>query len=249
MPTSTVQKIEKEIKALLDEQSKLFELQAKKDGIIEFGTRYQSWYTRAVKIVESLAPDRLDEFQALYSGDPKRKEINELTYALKDFVAGIGPVPDRWSGEKPYNEKNIASIRLLNQIQILSALRTRLSSVLADVTGSLFAELQDHELRAASTLLKASVSAAGALAGVVLEGHLQRVAVNHKITIRKKNPTIADLNDPLKEASVYDISTWRKIQYLGDLRNLCSHQKSKEPTKEQVGELIAGVDSIIKTVF
>lgn len=44
--------------------------------------------------------------------------------------------------------------------------------------------------------------AAGAVAGVVLEGHLQTVLGNHKITIRKKNPTIAELNDPLKKANI-----------------------------------------------
>lgn len=243
------ERITKELDALLDEKTKLFELQSKKDGIIAFGTAYQSWYTRALKIVESLAPDRLAEFQTLYTGDAKRKDLNALTYALKDFVAGIGPQPDSWTQQKPYDEKNVAGIRLLNQFQILSSLRTRLDSVLADVTGSLFAELQDHELQAASSLLKVSERAAGALAGVVLERHLQRVATNHKIISRKKTPTIADMNDPLKSEGVYDVSVWRKIQYLADIRNLCSHQKEKNPTKEQVEELLAGVDGIIKTVF
>ena len=91
--------------------------------------------------------------------------------------------------------------------------------------------------------------AAGALAGVILEGHLQRVAANHKLTIPKRDPTIADLNDPLKQGGVYDTPTWRKIQFLGDIRNLCSHQKSSEPTKEQVLELIAGVNSVVDTVI
>jgi hypothetical protein len=83
----------------------------------------------------------------------------------------------------------------------------------------------------------------------VLERHLQRVAYNHNVTIKKKNPTIAELNDPLKDANVYDTPTWRKIQFLADIRNLCSHNKDKEPSKEQVDELIDGVNLIIKTIF
>ena len=67
------------------------------------------------------------------------------------------------------------------------------------MTGHLFAEIQDSELSAAVKLKTVSSRAAGAVAGVVLERHLQRVAVNHKIPIRKKDPTIADLNDPLKQ--------------------------------------------------
>ena len=42
---------------------------------------------------------------------------------------------------------------------------------------------------------------------------------------------------------------WRKIQLLADIRNDCAHQKTSEPTDEQVDELIAGVNSVIKSVF
>ncbi len=137
----------------------------------------------------------------------------------------------------------------MNQMQIIASLSSRIDSVLQDVTGYLFAELQDSELIAATKLKKVSLRAAGALAGVVLERHLQRAATNHSVSIRKKAPTISDLNDPLKKKGVYDVPMWRKIQLLADIRNLCSHQKAVEPTEEQVEELIAGVNSVIKSVF
>ena len=85
--------------------------------------------------------------------------------------------------------------------------------------------------------------------GVVIEGHLQKVASSHGITAPKKNPTISDLNDPLKSAAVIDTATWRKISFLADLRNLCSHKKDIEPTKEQVEELIQGAEWLTKNVF
>ena len=94
-----------------------------------------------------------------------------------------------------------------------------------------------------------NLRAAGALEGVVLEGHLQRVAANHGVSVRKKDPAISDLNDPLKERGVYAIPTWRKIQYMADLRNICAHQKGVDPTAEQVNELIAGVNTVVKTIF
>ena len=67
--------------------------------------------------------------------------------------------------------------------------------------------------------------------------------------IAKKNPTIADLNDPLKAASVIDTPAWRKISFLADLRNLCSHKKDAEPTKDQVEDLIQGAEWLTKNVF
>jgi hypothetical protein len=83
----------------------------------------------------------------------------------------------------------------------------------------------------------------------VLERHLQRVAKNHHIAIRKKDPSISDLNEPLTAQGIYDVPTWRKIQLLADIRNLCSHQKAAEPTNDQVEEIISGVAAVIKSVF
>jgi hypothetical protein len=245
---STRDEIRKELDALSKEHVELLGVIGKPDPVIEFGKAYQSWYTRAIKLVEALAADRLAEFVGHYMPDPKRKTVDVVTYRIQDFVRGLDAKPnDR--GQKAFEGKAIATIGFVNQAQILAAVSTRLDSVLADVTGALFAELQDSELKAASELLPISLRAAGALAGVVLERHMQRVAANHKITIAKKNPTIADLNDPLKAANTYDMATWRKVQFLADIRNLCSHQKDVEPTKEQVSELISGVNAIVKTIF
>ena len=39
-----------------------------------------------------------------------------------------------------------------------------------------------------------NLRAAGALIGVLVEGHLQKITSRHEIKISKKNPTIADLS-------------------------------------------------------
>lgn len=57
------------------------------------------------------------------------------------------------------------------------------------------------------------------------------------------------MNEPMKQNNVYDTPTWRKIQYLADIRNVCSHKKDEDPTIDQVKELLLGTNTIIKTVF
>lgn len=244
------EEIKKQLSNLLKEQSNLIELASTLESkkIVNFGSRYQNWYTKAIKIVEALAPDRLDEFISYYRIDIKRKIMNGENFVIQDYIKGIGPAPNA-VGKKPFEETQVVIIRIINQFQILNSLASRIDSVLADVTGHLLAELQDKELEAATKLTKISTRASGALAGVVLERHLQQLSKNHNVTVRKKAPTISDFNDLLKKAGVYDVPTWRKIQLLGDIRNLCSHQKSKEPTPDQVDELITGVNSIIKSLF
>ena len=68
-------------------------------------------------------------------------------------------------------------------------------------------------------------------------------------SIKKKDPTINDFNQPLKDNGVIEIADWRFIQHLADLRNLCDHNKKIEPKHEQIDELIDGVDKITKTIF
>jgi DNA-binding FrmR family transcriptional regulator len=244
----TSEEVKEEMKGLIKEQARLIKLAADIEDTIQFGTEYQAWYSRAIKVVEALAPERLKEFNEYYLIDPKRKTIDAGNYVIQDYIKAMGARVNQYN-EPLWDINNLTQIRVTNQIQIILSLEGRINSVLQDVTGHLFAELQDKELEAATQLIKASPRAAGALAGVVLERHLQRAANNHEIKLTKKASTIADLNDPLKKKGVYGTPTWRKIQLLADIRNLCSHQKEEEPTKEQVNELIDGVNTIIKTVF
>ena len=242
------EKIKKEFKFLEKKQADLLDLVENSEKHNEFAMTYQHWYSRAYKIVESLAPERLEEFISYYLIDPKRKTIHADNYVIQDYIKETEDQRESYYFSN-WNPNNVVGQRTANQLQILMSLESRIDSVLQDITGHLFADLQDSELAAADQLKKVSKRASGALAGVVLERHLQRVVQNHSISIRKKSPSISDLNDPLKNAGVYDVPTWRKIQLLADIRNLCAHQKDREPTDSEVDELISGVNSVIKNIF
>jgi len=237
--------IHKELSNLYNEGVKIakdFQEEKEKNFIFD----YQNWYTKALKAVDSLARDRYSEFRGYYEVDPKRKHFGYGTYVIQDYMKGVRPAGFQY---EDFDSRDQVLKCMLNQLSILGAIKGRVDSVLANIEGELYSELQDNEISVARQLMKVSPRSAGALAGVVIEGHLQKVANAHEIKIAKKNPTIADLNDPLKAASVTDTATWRKISYLADLRNLCSHKKDVDPTTEQVAELIAGAEWLTKNVF
>jgi hypothetical protein len=126
----------------------------------------------------------------------------------------------------------------------------RFDTSLFDIRQLVQADLFDSELEAARELAKHGfVRAAGAVAGVVLEKHLAQAATNHNVRMTKKHPTLSDFNDRLRDADVLDVPNWRKLQRLGDIRNLCDHNKNREPTSDEVNELIDGVDKLTKTLF
>ena len=134
-------------------------------------------------------------------------------------------------------------------MQIFSSLEALLESSYHNLELSLFSDIESAELFVAKQLTKVNIRAAGALAGVVLESHLKHVAKKHKLDIDTNNSTISPINDKLRKESVYGIDIWRKIQYLNDIRTICSHEKEEKPTQEKVKGLIDGTDSIVRQIF
>ena len=157
-------------------------------------------------------------------------------------------IRDGFGGEKANPGSAIPHFR--QQLAMLKAVESRFESSLYDIKQLVMADLFDSELASAQELEKRGfLRAAGALAGVVLEKHLAQVMENHGVKTRKKNPCISDYNDLLKSESVIDTPVWRNIQRLGDIRNLCDHKKDREPTDDEVQELVSGVEKITKTLY
>jgi hypothetical protein len=211
-----------------------------------FSEAYQSWYSEAKALVRQLLPDRLADFVRHYEKPKSRKELTYESYRIEDCLQGL--VARRWAEEIVGPDAAITHFQ--QQLEIVRSVKARFDSSLFDIRQLVQADLFDSELDAAAELAKNKFTrAAGALAGVVLEKHLAQTCENHAIKITKKAPGISDLNDALKGANVIDISQWRFIQHLGDIRNLCGHDKKAEPTAAQVGDLIAGVAKTVKTLF
>ena len=210
-----------------------------------FNKEYQAWYSESLVIIKQLLPDRLEDFISYYQIPKNRKELKRVNYVIADYLQHIQY--KNMLGDVIV-DKSFAISKFEQQLEILKSVQKRFESSLFDIQQLVQADLFDNELEAAKLLNKNKfMRAAGAMAGVVLERHLSQVLKNHNLTCKKE--TISPLNDALKLGNVYDLPTFRKIQHLGDIRNLCDHDSKREPTQEEVDELINGVDSIIKTVF
>jgi len=239
-----IQSLEKEGK--LDESYQ----ETKKRVSGAFDARYQTWYTEACAVIRQLLPDRLDEFEAYYKADPKRKSVDSTSYKIQDWLVGLRAVPQSYTGEKHFDDFAAVVMRFHSQLEILKSSESRFESSLFDIRQLVQADLFDSELASARELLaNGFLRGAGAVSGVVLEKHLAQVCSNHGVSRRKKRPTLADFNDLLKGNDVLDVPTWRFVQRLGDLRNLCGHNRQREPSEVEVTELIDGVDKVSKTLF
>lgn len=215
--------------------------------IPSFRTEYQNWYSEALKLLKQLLPERVSDFVKLYEKPKNRKFIEYGNYVIEDYLQNL-VVTTIYGDRKVGPEAAITQFE--QQLYIIKSVEKRFESSLFDIKQLVQADIFNSELEAAKELNKKGfVRGAGAIAGVVLEKHLEQVCDNHNVKIIKKDPSISDYNDKLKSAVVYETPTWRKIQHLGDLRNLCDHKKKKEPKIEDVDELIEGVEKITKTLF
>ena len=253
---NNLEKYKKDLNQLIEEGEKLLisiqnELAFKKDRpdlirvcLPSFRNFYQTWYSEALVLIEFILPNRVMDFKKFYEKPKVRKLMNPENYTISDYLQGLSI-----SNDPTIQLSALAHFE--QQFNILKSCQKRFESSLFDIKQLLQADLFNSELDAAKELNnKGFVRGAGAVAGVVLEHHLSQVCSNHKIQPNKQfPPTINGFNQLLKNSGVIELEKFMNIQYLGSLRNLCDHKKSKEPTEEEVDKLIDGVNEVTKTVF
>lgn len=240
--TSNIEKYKNDIQILIKSGESISKKMKDNKSLILLIQDYEIWYSEAYAVIKIILSDRLLDFSKMYYND-KTKDglINKIQYIQDDLSV--------WGSSFKTKTIDLIKSTFDSQIGILKSCEKRFESSLFDIKQLLQADIFESELDAARELNKKGFTrGAGALAGVVLEGHLEKVCDNHKIKI-KKNPTINDFNQLLKDNEVLETSTWRFIQHLADLRNLCDHKKQNEPTKENIDDLIEGVNKISKTLY
>ncbi len=203
---------------------------------------YHVWYAKSYKVVRIFAPERLEEFEKFYTGDKTIKKIEDLNV----ITAGITHYLQEWiipkDGDK-MNFNNTFASGIREQVHILRAIVKNLDNPLFNMESDIHYGLAKSEIDIAKELRDNKFfRAAGAIAGVVIEGHLKIVVARREIPFDKKH-TMSNYNDALKKAKIYTDSTWRLIQRCADIRNNCVHAESVSP--DEIDDIIRAAEKII----
>ncbi len=213
-----------------------------------FNDDYQKWYSEAQAVIKQVLPDRLSDFISFYEYPRVRKDITFQNYMVRDYLQGLRVT--RGGGYEVIVDGSAAIPEFVQQLNLVKAAAETLESNLLDLSAVLQADLFDTEIETAGALAKAGyLRAAGAICGVVIEKHLNHVREIHSLKIAKKNPGISALAQLLRSSNVITLAQERFIQSLADTRNVCSHAKGREPTKDEITELVDGTSKVLKTVF
>lgn len=243
--STNIEKYKIELQNLIKVGENLFKKMRNNEDLARLRRDYEGWYSESSAVIKFLLPDRVSDFSKMYYDDKTKNGIMKHFQYTQNKNESV-----TWGVDTPPEQIDLAKSILDSQIGILKSCEKRFESSLFDIKQLLQADLFDSELDAARDLNKKGFSrGAGAMAGVVLESHLSEVCWNHKIQKSKAHPTINDFNQLLKDNGVIDTPIWRFIQSLTDLRNLCDHKKQQDPTKEQISELIDGVEQMCKQLY
>jgi hypothetical protein len=155
-----------------------------------FSEGYQSWYSEALASIRQLLPDRVEDFVGYYKPLKPRKDITCANYAISDYLQGLNITRGH------YKEKVVgpdaAFPALQQQFRIVESTMSRFESTLFDIRALVQAHFFDDELDVGDELNKKGFHrAAGAVAGVALEGHLGLIVQQHKIGNAKDAATIS----------------------------------------------------------
>jgi len=195
--------------------------------------RYQRWYATSHRLVEEYIPEWLDAFKAHFKsnmyGDCEVLDyltLNTLTgYKYKD-----GAVSDFING---FDRQISILLSIPGTVEIKELNLRKLIS--ADVART---EIEQAEVLFASGFHRAS----GSIAGVALELHLKTLCDINNVEYKPKD-TIEPLAQALYKAKILDVIELKRFQYLGSIRNKCSHPG--DITEAEVQTLIEGVKKIV----
>ena len=201
----------------------------------DFIRDYHEWYSGVLALVEGNMPSRTNEVIALHEGIKGAKDAPTPMIRLLQ------------SHNMTFEVQVTLASRISHMQSVVASIPAYMTARLYDVELAVAQAYVRDELSEAEVLLKSRfVRAAGGIAGVLIERHLKLLCDRHHPPIKyTKSAGISKLNDLLKDSGVYDVAQWRKVQWMGDIRNGCDHARTTEPRKEDVRDLISEVGKFV----
>lgn len=195
---------------------------------------YEKFYIAGLHFVNEFLPEKKNEFISCYERDNLTGEKGVV-----DFLRLKGAF---YTGDVEEIMHQFID-RLETQRSILSAIPFIARIKEMKLREIISADFIEREIEQAELLFEGKQHrAAGVIAGVALEKHLKNLCEKSNVDYEMKD-TIHPLSEKLHKEGKIEKTQMRKIQYLGSIRNKCSHPEEIEIT--EVRELIDGVKKIV----
>ncbi|TVT88749.1 hypothetical protein [Haloferax volcanii] len=192
-------------------------------------TTYESWVNSTRPLVVEFLPERLDEF------DKMRDEF-------VDIVTLQIAAPDH-----PARSMNRAAQLISQQKGIVQSIPDKVEIELLASRKSISRDIAKSEvLRGEQLLEEGDIRPAGVIAGVALERHLITLCSSAEQDVEyDRMDGISSLAKSLSQAGVISDDDMRLLDWMGGVRNKCSHASDEEPKRTEVKRMIREADEFI----
>jgi hypothetical protein len=233
---------QKQIKSLIKEMEDLKFEGPERLAFPHLTIKYEIWYTKALRVVQLLVPERLEDFVSAYKKE-NSDGVSYSSYTIQDYLLGI---KGNHSPKAELNPELLFQRLILRQVGILSsALQDK--PVPEETPGSLpEVELYNRELDKAQKLFGMGKKLpAGIIAGVILESYLKWLWKKRNLRIDANQYSLREINDFLLRFESYQHSTAFRIKELISLAESCLDPQKKNPSKSEIEDLIARVRKVL----
>ena len=236
---------------IIKEYDKIYPIYMTREDSKKFIEKYLSWFFPVSNSIKFLFPEKFDEFNNCYYNYLKTNNRTPDNYKISNYINN--DKIDINTNFKYYDENiriKIVYNNFNHQRLIVKAIIDNFDSVSFNYEKETYMTFQEENIDSVQELFDNNfLRAAGALCGVIIEKHLKtKLLPFDKNAFTSKNLTLEPLNQACKKNNIYTTTEFKKIIHLTDLRNLCDHKNTKDPTKDQVQELIDGTKWIIYNI-
>ncbi len=185
---------------------------------------YYIWYDKTCNALRVLASKKFEEFQNFYTNYTEEWIIDRTKDSFFKFEKGF---------------------RM--QRYILASINKNFDTPFFNLERDIRHDIYKSTMDIAKEIQEEDPRIAGAIASVMLEVHLKKIAIKHGIE-DKENNSIADYNNFLKTKRVYDGILADQIKPCRKIRNKCIHTNQGDPSVGEVSTIIHIADRVIAEV-
>ena len=204
--------------------------------------KYEAWYTNALRMVQNLIPERLEDFVSAYKNS-RSGPIGSSNYTIQAYLLGMKV---NHSTRADYDSTVLFRSLILRQVGILSSvIKAKPVSVGAQEDG-LQAEFYTRALDQAQSLFETGQFVpAGVLAATVLENYLRWQWRKRNIRVNEQQRSLTEINDILFKFRTYTQTIWIRIQGLIPIAEACLDPKRRNPSKKEIGIMIGDLKKVL----
>ncbi|QDU09660.1 DUF4145 domain-containing protein [Gimesia aquarii] len=194
---------------------------------------------------EERRADHHGNYESINEGNVAQWKMSSLNILLR----GFGENSIHYKEFVKEVDNSTFSVEIGNNI-LFAALDDMRGGYLAGMKELLEAEIfSDFMEQAEELFTKGYHPAAAVVAGCVLEDALRKLCEQQSEIELPDKPKLSWMNDRLREHSVYNLLTHKRITANADLRNKAAHGEWSEFDKDDVKEMVSSINTFMQKHF